>query len=115
MKKPAAVAVISVGVALLIFLAGMFVGRNTQPTSAPSAAQMSTAAVTEPGQTLLNLNTADIWQLQEIPGIGEILARRIVEYRRAHGGFSSVQQLLDVDGIGLAKLNTIMEYICLED
>ena len=75
----------------------------------------ASSAVTAKGMTLLNINTADIWQLQELPGIGETLARRIVDYRAAHGRFTSLQQLLDVEGIGSAKLEAILEFICLED
>lgn len=46
----------------------------------------------------LNLATAD--QLEELPGVGPVLAGRIVEYRTAHGGFRSVGQLKEVSGIG---------------
>lgn len=49
----------------------------------------------------LDLNLATAEQLdQQLPGVGEVLARRIVEYREAHGGFRSVDQLRDVTGIG---------------
>ena len=47
----------------------------------------------------LNLATAEELD-QHLPGVGEVLARRIVEYREAHGGFRSVEQLRDVTGIG---------------
>lgn len=52
----------------------------------------------------LDLNTATIEQLEALPGIGPATARAIVEYRTRHGPFRSVGQLLDVRGIGEAKL-----------
>ena len=55
----------------------------------------------------VNLNTATAAQLTALPGIGEKLAARIVEYRQKSGGFKSVQELMNVKGIGeknLAKL-----------
>ena len=55
----------------------------------------------------VNINTASAQQLTELPGIGEKLATRIVEYRQKSGGFKSVQELMNVQGVGeknLAKL-----------
>jgi competence protein ComEA len=48
----------------------------------------------------LNLNTATADQLEELPGVGPVLAQRIVEYRDQQGGFQSVDELRDVPGIG---------------
>ena len=117
MKKPATIALLSVGIAAILFLAGIFVGRNSLPAPSFLPAQAIQPASTNAGThaRLLNINTADIWQLQQLPGIGEMLAQRIVDYRSAHGSFTSLEQLLDVDGIGSAKLQAIIEFICLED
>lgn len=52
----------------------------------------------------LNLNTATIETLVELPGIGEELARRIVQYRTEHGPFETIEELMEVSGIGEAKL-----------
>ncbi|MGS2641625.1 helix-hairpin-helix domain-containing protein [Streptosporangium sp. LJ11] len=57
----------------------------------------------DPATAVVDLNTATPEQLEELPGVGEVLARRIVEYRDAHGGFRSVEQLRDVSGIGDRK------------
>ncbi|WP_239108103.1 ComEA family DNA-binding protein [Microbispora siamensis] len=56
-----------------------------------------------PGGGVVNLNTATAEQLDALPGIGGVIAQRIVDYRDAHGGFQSVDQLKDVPGIGDRK------------
>jgi competence protein ComEA len=56
------------------------------------------------GSQLLNVNTADESELEVLPGIGPFLAKRIVEYRRKNGPFSTVEELDNVDGIGPRKL-----------
>ena len=57
----------------------------------------------------LHLSTASAEQLDEIDGIGPTLAERIVEYRDAHGGFRSVQELGEVEGIGEKRLATLRD------
>jgi competence protein ComEA len=55
----------------------------------------------------LSLSTATVEQLDALDGIGETIARRIVEYRTKHGGLSSVDQLAEVDGIGEKRLEAL--------
>ena len=57
-----------------------------------------------PDVSPLDLNTATVEELTQLPGIGEELARRIVEYRAEHGFFESVEELTEVSGIGDGKL-----------
>jgi competence protein ComEA len=52
----------------------------------------------------VELNTATVDQLDALPGVGPVLAQRIVDWRIQHGRFDSVDQLSDVSGIGTAKL-----------
>jgi len=52
------------------------------------------------GGGLIDLNTASLDALQEIPGVGPVIAQRIVTYREQNGGFQTVEQLLEVSGIG---------------
>ena len=53
---------------------------------------------------LININTADATQLESLSGIGEVLSQTIIDYRETNGPFTSVDQLLDVSGIGDATL-----------
>jgi competence protein ComEA len=55
---------------------------------------------TDESSGLVNLNTASEAQLQQLPGVGPVLAARIVEYRQQHGGYRSVDELREVTGIG---------------
>lgn len=65
-------------------------------TSGGPADADETAAVDAP----VELNTASDQQLQELPGVGPVLAQRLIEYRTEHGGFTAIDELLDISGIG---------------
>jgi competence protein ComEA len=65
-------------------------------------------AVTAPG-VKASLGTATVEQLDEIDGIGPTLAERIVEHRTEKGGFGSLDELQDVDGIGEKRFETLRE------
>lgn len=56
-----------------------------------------------PDVSPLDLNTATAEELTALPGIGEALAARIVAYREANGPFETVEEILEVSGIGEAK------------
>ncbi len=64
----------------------------------------------ESAETRLDLNSASIEELTLLPGIGRILAERIVA-RRGEGGFKSVDQVGGVHGIGREKLDTMKRYV----
>lgn len=61
----------------------------------------------------LNINEASPEELVFLPGIGAETARAIVQYRAEHGAFSRAEELLEVSGIGQAKLEEILPYITL--
>jgi competence protein ComEA len=66
------------------------------PAAAPATAGRAIAPPTAP----LDLNHAGIQELDALPGIGPVLAGRIVEHRRRHGRFGRAEELLAVQGIG---------------
>lgn len=59
----------------------------------------------------VNINTATAQQLTVLPGVGEKLAARIVEYRQKAGGFKSVSELMNVQGVGEKNLAKIQAYL----
>lgn len=60
------------------------------------------------------LNSADASSLESLPGVGPVLAERILEYRREHGGFRSVEELMEVKGIGKKTYAKIYPHVTLE-
>lgn len=77
--------------------------RNGEGTSG------GTAASPEDGR--LNLNTASLAELMTLSGIGQTKAQAVVNYRDAHGGFSSVEEIMNVDGIKEGLYNRIRDQI----
>ncbi|MEU8586996.1 ComEA family DNA-binding protein [Streptomyces sp. NPDC048664] len=70
------------------------------PGAAPGAGGTGGPAVGAPPATPVSLSTATVDQLDTLPGVGPVLAQRIVDYRTRHGGFRSVDDLREVGGIG---------------
>jgi competence protein ComEA len=63
----------------------------------------------------IDINRAELWLLEALPGIGESLAQRIVDYRSEHGPFKRIEDLLKVSGIGEGTFNKIKDYITVSD
>jgi competence protein ComEA len=59
----------------------------------------------------VSLNTATASQLESLPGVGPSTAHKIMDYRQEHGGFSSVEELMAVKGIGPKKLEAMRRYL----
>jgi len=76
-----------------------------QPTPGPGATD-------KPGSGApLDLNTATAAQLEELPGVGPVLAQRIIEWRTEHGRFSSIDELQEVTGVGAKKFESLKSYV----
>lgn len=65
--------------------------------------------------TPVDLNQATAEKLQEIPGIGPAMAERIIEWRREHGPFEKVEDLLNIRGIGEKTLEKLRPFVKIED
>lgn len=63
------------------------------------------------GKMKVNLNTADQQELETLPGIGETLAKRIIEYRDIHGNFYSIEDIMQVKGIGEGTFQNLQDAI----
>ena len=64
----------------------------------------------EPAQKV-NLNRAEAWLLQALPGIGEVRAQAIIDYRQQNGRFGNTNELIQVEGIGTATYEKIKHLI----
>ena len=59
----------------------------------------------------VNINTANLDKLQTLPGIGEAMAKRIIDYRTENGKFQSIDDIKNISGIGDSKFAKLKEYI----
>ena len=110
------------------FLAGLFTGRNlnrspirvsqnnfTTPSVSGTTANGTGTSDSDlnapPSDQLININTASALELATLPGIGDVIAQRIVDYRTEHGAFKTVGELTEVEGIGEKRLETLLDII----
>lgn len=124
MKNKVSVLLAVVTALFVGFTLGLFIGRNTgsgtvtlavspQMQTAPTTAATA-AAETVPEETVsfpVNINTADADTLAALPGIGQVLAERIVAYRRQNGSFRAIEEITKVEGIGEKKAEAILDLI----
>lgn len=125
MRKPKISLLVIITIAFAAFTVGFLTGRNqnqslisvsvpqrlltepTQPPETESPVTEETEGITFP----IDLNQADKEMLMALPGIGEVLAVRILDYRDTNGPYSAVEQLLNVNGIGKQRLEDIWDLL----
>jgi len=79
--------------------------------AATGVTQATSPSQSQTKQELVDINIATAVDLQAVPGIGEALAGRIIEFREEHGRFEKVDDLLNVRGIGVTSLEKLRAYL----
>ena len=124
MKAGAAQKVLLAVTALFVtFTLAFFIGRSsvhaqiTTERAPETLARELPAAESAPAEEAqkLELNRATQAELEALPGIGPVLAERIVAWRSANGPFVSAEQIMDVEGIGEKKFDELRDSIYVED
>lgn len=125
MKKPHFPVLITVTLVFLAFTLGFFLGRNQNrgtvqfsvPASMQTAPPETTVSLSRPDETEaqirfpIDINTASKEEFMALPGIGDVLAQRILAYREENGSFSTVEGLMNVEGIGEKRMEDILDLI----
>jgi competence protein ComEA len=86
------------------------VSSSVMPSKSHSV-QEARPSVPDPVATLLDLNASTRMDLERLPGIGAVLADRIVSYRSLHGAFQQVDDLVKVSGIGGKRLRQVEAFV----
>ena len=125
MKKQRIPVLLIITIAFASFTLGFYIGRNRTVSpvtlSIPDAMQTVPAIPTEteldetiPEPTIsfpIDLNTAGPEQFMALPGIGDVLSKRIIAYREENGNFSRIEDIMNVDGIGKKRFEEILDLI----
>lgn len=121
MKKGSIMWLLFIECVFVALLIGFFIGRNTNhtpiqvsalsDTGAAAITETTVADTSEAAVGKVNINTASAAELESLPSIGPVLAQRIVDYRNQYGPFESLADLTNVSGIGLERVEQIMDYV----
>ena len=112
--KKAGYALIILTLMLCIFACGFLIGRNfnrSDITVVDSTVVSTNAANTATASRKININTASVEELTLLPGLGQKTAQKIIAYREQIGGFSNLEQLMEIEGIGEKKYNAWKIYL----
>jgi competence protein ComEA len=86
--------------------------RDGQHVHVPAMGEAIPESILESeGGEIVNINSATVGELISLPGVGEATARKIIDYRTEHGPFSSIEEIMEVPGIGQAKYDGFKERI----
>lgn len=85
--------------------------RTASPTAAPGATPGDPSAMPDAG--LININTAGVAELDQLPGVGPVIAQRIIDFREFYGPFTSIEQLAEVEGISDSMLERLRPLVTL--
>ena len=121
MKNPRFCILMLLTVSICAFLLGFFLGRQTGTVQLQIGAEVtqhpvrisSPIAPTENSENSfpINVNISTAQQLTALPGIGDVLADRIITYREQYGDFISLEELMDVPGISQKRFDAIKDLI----
>lgn len=89
----------------------LVVPEKGMPPPAAGAGSAATGTGTGGSGGPVNLNSATLEQLEQLDGVGPKTAQKIIDYREAHGGFKSIEELMEVPGIGPAKFEGIKDQV----
>lgn len=88
---------------------------QSNPKQSQDTSSVLTKKPAKPASLLLNINTAPAESLMMLPRVGDVISRRIIDLRQRLGRFDSVEQLVQVRGIGRKTLELIRPYVTIDD
>ena len=89
-------------------------GNNNQANNNQANNSSNNATQSDSQGSKININTADLKQLDDIPGVGEATANKILSYRDENGEFKSIEEIKNVNGIGDKKFENMKDLICVK-
>jgi len=99
---------------LLLLLALASCGRARGVENTNSIGRSAVSANDASRTQCVNLNTATAEELERLPGIGEVTARKIIEYREQNGPFRRPEEIIIIEGFSERKYRPIAKMICVE-